>query len=152
MCENNFATMILTTPVVKEETKEDKNRREGRITELLEYATTQYGCEFSEGFEKELYSIQVENFKVPKLKAIDALVEEWYIWRPYVTRDSFSRFIEDGIKSMIQIHTTATFCSPVLNGYIGEKATVIKELPLFLATTVSLEGILCRDGKTVGIA
>ena len=149
MWNYNFTAMNQTVPVFKVEERPTIPRTVKTFKGLLEYAKTKYGCEFSEDFTKKMNNESFERWRIPENKVVDALVREWRVWEPYVSEDSFSGFIEDGLESIIRIQATATFHSPVLNGYIGNKAKIVKKLPNVLATCVSAKGVLCINGKSV---
>ena len=144
----NFAAMDSTTALdyfFEEPKFQEKKIR--NFKELLKYAETKYGCVFSDGFEEEITSDWSDTFKLLDKKIVDALVKEWNIWKPYVNPDSFNSFMEDGLKCLFQIKTTATFCSEKLKGYIGNKATIIKTLPSMLNTCITSRGTLFINGK-----
>lgn len=147
----DFATLYQQRPIFIDERREQEERMrfERRSEGILRYAERRYNCEFSEEFQADIQKGNYRSCDIPGPKVIDALVEEWKVWKPYVSEDSFSRFIEDGIKSIIAIQATATFHSPNFRGFIGNKADVIKELPTVLATSVSRTGVLCINGKQV---
>lgn len=124
-------------------------REERRGERILNYAISKYNCKFSNKFINKLKNEFYLEKDIPEYTVVDSLVREWEVWKPYVSEDSFSNFIEDGLKSLICIQATATFHSPNLRGYIGNKAAVIKKLPLVLATSVTWNGSLRIDGQPV---
>lgn len=132
-----------------EASKKTDNRSIKKGEELLKYAEDIHNCKFSKEFKQELIKGTYKHYDIPKYKIIDSLVKEWKVWMPYVSIDSYSRFIEEGLKSLIKIKATATFHSPNLKGYIGNKATVIRKLPTVLATSITRNGVVCIDGNPI---
>ena len=150
----NFTTMNEATSSNSVEVIPNKtNQKIVRLQRVLDYAERKYQCEFSIKFKKQMVKIirdeKHKSCKIPTEKAVDALVREWKVWEQYVSPESFSEFIADGIKSIFEIEASATFHSISLIGYIGNKARVIKELPSVLATSVSSNGILKINGRMV---
>lgn len=145
MWNNNFATFNETR------SESGLTRKGMRLEEVFDYLKCMHDCELSKSFKKRMkVELQAGYFR-PTREVVDALVKEWHIWKEYVTPDSYSSFIQDGLESMFKIMATATFHSPNLNSYIGNKATVIKKLPNVLATSVTKNGRLCINGKRVRV-
>ena len=126
---------------------QQRNNKAEKIKDLLEYAKKQYGCEFPRDFHLMLSNLS-EVYGAPKKKVIDAIFKEWKVWEKYVDKDSYNHFFQYEIETMFTLQTVSTFSSPVLRGYIGNKATIKenKELPL-LATTVTWDGSTILNGK-----
>lgn len=120
-----------------------------RVKVLLEYATEQYGCLFPRNFAMTLSNVAYMQ-RIPRKQVVDAIYKEWKVWEPYLEEDSYCLFFQNELKTMFRLQTTSTFSSPVLNGYIGNKATLKEEaeLPL-LTTTVMWKGNLIKDGKEI---
>ena len=124
------------------------------IGEMIVYAEKQYNCVFSKKFKKRIKDLTDVQTTVlcskQWIKIVDALIREWNIWKPYVdvdNKDSFSMFMEDGILSMIEIDASATFYSPNIRGYIGDKVKLRDKPPVGLATSVTTRGQLFVNGR-----
>lgn len=129
-----------------------KERKRKRITKILDYAAKTYGCKFHEEFVEELLeetSNKETEKSIPNNSIIDSIIQEWEVWKPYVTEDSFQKFVEYELKQFFKNDCCATSSSPVLNSYIGNKATVLKKLPEDVLSTVITENGTVRKGREI---
>lgn len=137
MCENGFETS--RNPIIIKD-----------IKEVLRYATKRYKCEFPKNFAKTLYDMSYQqSYCILTYKVMDAIYTEWKIWERYVTPKSFNSFMKASIKDMCRLGATTTFSCSELKGYIGNKATVIKEIPRATVTTVVRTGKLTQNDRVV---
>ena len=130
-----------------------RSRNQEKLHELIAYAENKGDFCIPEEFETKLYEKMKDRnkFIIPSTKAIDALFRAWEIWSKYVTPESISAFMADGIRCLCLIQATATFSIVGLNGFLGSipGVKIIRKLPPHFATCSGLEGILKVDGKMV---
>ena len=154
--ESNFENMKGFKTILSKNEREQEYLYEGRtieeVKELLKYAEDTYGCEVSEQFVRTMHKISYKKW-IPSPKHIDAIFAEWKLWKPYVTPESFNGFMLHEIERLFRIYTTSTFFSSNLGeSYIGSKATVIKEPPSQMVTTIYKSGKLTLDLREVEVA
>lgn len=138
--------------MIKYSTRKTMERKQDALEEMLCYAERKYGIVFPKR-SKLLASLRA--FKTPQKylkynkKIIDAIEEEWVLWKDYVSEDSKSSFFEQEIRNLVRNHATATNTFKWCRSYIGNKTKVVTELPELLSTAVTCMGQLCINGKLV---
>lgn len=123
-----------------------------KIRDILAYISKEVGCEFPKGFEKHLYqeSIGREFFRLNKCHA-NGIIDDWKIWAPFVLEEDAGRYIAHKLEVLCKIHCGVTY--GYVNGeatsksYIGNYATVVKEVPANMYTIIHSSGLVSLDGR-----
>lgn len=113
-----------------EEQKEIKWRRQD-VEKFITSTEEAYKVKFSKRLQEKL----LDNGKPEALHHIDSIVAEWRIWEPYVEKNDFVLFLEDGIISLYSCQCNATTSVATVPHYIGNRGVKVeKALPTGLYT------------------
>ena len=121
-----------------------------RIKDLLGYLEEKYHVIVPEGTEQKIIKCSMGT-EYPTRETVDALVRQWYLWKEYLSVESYSQFILSQLISLFHIQVSAVSESPQLNSYVGaiEGVSVVKTPPRFYSTCLGLSNALKLKGVEV---